>query len=71
MTKDINRRIREHNYGKITSTEARRPLELVYYETVEDRKKAREREKFLKSGCGREFLKRKIDISMVGVAQVG
>lgn len=31
-TSNLKRRIREHNSGKVISTKARRPLELVFYE---------------------------------------
>ncbi len=40
------------------STKAYRPFEVIYTEDLGDRKSAREREKFLKSGSGKEFLKR-------------
>jgi cell division protease FtsH len=42
------------------STKHRRPLELVYYEACNNKKKAIEREKTLKTGFGRLYLKRRI-----------
>ena len=53
-------RIEEHNSGKTNSTKGYRPWELVYFEIFETQKEALAREKYLKSGAGREFLKNKI-----------
>ena len=56
MTKDLNRRLNEHNNGKEFSTRKRRPLEIVYYESFDNLKSAREREIYFKSRSGRKFL---------------
>ena len=45
-----------HMSGKVSRTKNRRPLELVYYEYCETYTQARQRENWLKSGQGREFL---------------
>jgi putative endonuclease len=57
MTKDIEKRLKEHNYGENRSTKAYRPFELIYKEVFSLRIEARIREKYLKSGAGKEFLK--------------
>ncbi len=57
FTKDINKRIKEHNDGKTKSTKGYRPWKYHYTESVTTRIEARNREKYLKSGCGKEFLK--------------
>ncbi len=57
MTKDLDRRIREHNKGQNKSTKAYIPWKLIHKEEFDSRIEARRREKFLKSGNGREFLK--------------
>ncbi|MCP5064071.1 MAG: GIY-YIG nuclease family protein [Ignavibacteriae bacterium] len=57
MTSDIERRIVEHNDGLVKSTKNRRPFELIYSEKFEAKSEAMKREKFFKSGRGREFLK--------------
>ena len=57
FTNNLERRISEHNSGYNVSTKSYRPYKLIYVEAVETSKEAREREKFLKSGKGREFLK--------------
>jgi len=56
-TKDIKRRIREHLLGEVNSTKSRRPLEIIYYEQFETSDEAVKREKYLKSGIGRQKLK--------------
>ena len=58
MTKNIALRIKGHNLGSTKTTKAYRPWILFYSESVKDRLEARFREKKLKSGSGREFLKR-------------
>jgi putative endonuclease len=59
FTSDLENRLREHNQGKTKSTKGFRPWSLIYEEKAETRVEARAREKYLKSGCGKEFLKNK------------
>ncbi|MBI2449980.1 MAG: GIY-YIG nuclease family protein [Candidatus Nealsonbacteria bacterium] len=60
ITNNLTRRINQHNHGsKATpSTKNRGPFDLIYCEKVENSDVARKREKYLKSGIGREFLKK-------------
>ena len=60
MTTNFTNRIKEHNAGRTFSTKVFVPWELVYYEENSTRSEARAREKFLKSGQGRNFIKRMI-----------
>jgi putative endonuclease len=57
-TSDLARRLKEHNDGKTESTKRRRPFEVIYTEEYGTRVEAETREKFLKSGKGREELKK-------------
>ncbi len=57
MTNNLKRRLKEHNKGKTKSTKGYKPWELFYYENFHTIKKAREKELYLKSGIGREFIK--------------
>lgn len=59
-TKDLRGRLVEHNSGKVFSTKDRVPFELIYYEACQSEKRAVEREKALKTGFGRAYLKRRI-----------
>ena len=56
MTSSLQERIDAHNSGYNTSTKYYRPWKLVYFEKFDTREQAREREKFLKSGQGRNFI---------------
>lgn len=56
ITKDIEKRLGEHNSGKNISTKKYTPFYLIHKKEYEDYKIARIREKFLKSGQGRKFL---------------
>jgi len=57
MSGNVERRVSEHNNGYVFSTKAYRPWLLVYSEAVTSRIEARKREKYFKSGSGKEFLK--------------
>lgn len=58
ISNNIERRLGEHNNGYNKSTKPYAPFKTLFVEKCPDRKSARKREKFLKSGKGREFLKR-------------
>lgn len=60
FTNDLKKRLSLHNKGQVKSTSLRRPLILVYYEACLSEDKAINREKYLKSGYGRKFLKERI-----------
>ena len=57
MTSNINERLSRHNKGQEKTTKPYRPFILIYEEELVDRISARFREKYLKSGIGKEFLK--------------
>ena len=57
MTMDADKRLTEHNAGKSKYTKSLRPWRTLYRELQPDWKAARKREKYLKSGIGKEFLK--------------
>ncbi len=58
MTESLERRIKEHNNGRTKSTKGYTPWILVFFEKFKTREEARKREKYLKSGIGKEFIKR-------------
>jgi len=57
ISKNPERRLIEHNRGMTKSTKARRPFKLIFKEECKNRIEARKKEKYFKSGIGREFLK--------------
>ena len=59
-TNNLKHRIAEHHDGKVASTAKRRPLGLIYYEACLKEKDARAREKYLKSGMGKRYLKNRL-----------
>lgn len=56
-TSDLQRRFQEHNRGDTKSVIHRKPFILIYYEAYIHKMDAIGRERFLKSGGGRRFLK--------------
>ncbi|MBD3363250.1 GIY-YIG nuclease family protein [Candidatus Dojkabacteria bacterium] len=55
ITKDIKKRLRDHNQGKTRSTKPYRPFDkIIILDKLESRKEAREREKYFKSATGRK-----------------
>ena len=61
FTNNLKARIIQHNEGLNTSTKCRRPLKLILAEAFINEKDARLREKFYKSGRGREILHKKLE----------
>ena len=59
-TEDLKNRFREHNLGSVLATKSRIPMALVYYEACLDEQSAIAREKQLKTGFGRAYLKRRL-----------
>ena len=59
-TLDLKRRVLEHEEGKVPARAHRRPLELVSYEGCKSETQARLREKALKTGFGRRYLKNRL-----------
>ena len=57
MALNALRRLKEHNSGKSKYTKGLRPWKLFNVEYFPDWASARVREKYLKSGVGKEFLK--------------
>lgn len=57
LTSNLLKRIERHNKGYEHTTRPYRPFKLIYKEFHPDRPSARKREKYLKSGVGKEFLR--------------
>ncbi len=63
---DIEKRVSEHNGGVVRSTKFYKPWKLLYFKECDDRLDARRNEKYLKSGCGKKYLKSLGACSSVG-----
>ncbi|MBL7842235.1 MAG: GIY-YIG nuclease family protein [Cyclobacteriaceae bacterium] len=57
LTSDLQSRIDRHNKGYERTTRPYTPFQLILSEEFPDRASARGREKFLKSGQGKDYLK--------------
>jgi putative endonuclease len=57
-TNDLKRRLSLHNSGKVSSTKNHIPLRLIYYEAFLNRHDAFIREQWLKTGWGRNQLRK-------------
>ncbi len=57
---DLKKRFESHNKGENKATKSKRPWKLIHYEAYSNRIDAKGREKFLKSGSGRKFLKKQL-----------
>ncbi|MBU0476887.1 GIY-YIG nuclease family protein [Patescibacteria group bacterium] len=60
FTYDLRKRFNEHNSSEVYSTKNRGPFELVYYEMCRNEQDARTREKYLKTGIGKRYLKNRL-----------
>ena len=59
-TSDLQKRLDEHNSGKVSSTKSRGNFELIYYEACLNQQDATAREKYLKTGMGKRYLKNRL-----------
>jgi predicted GIY-YIG superfamily endonuclease len=59
-TGDLNERIKRHNNGEVKYTSSRLPIELVSYFSFSTKHKAYDFEKYLKSGSGKAFAKKRL-----------
>ena len=63
---DLKGRFEEHRRGRVISTKARRPLQLVYYEACLNTRDARRREKYFKTHHGKMFLRNRLKLYLTG-----
>ncbi len=59
-TNDLRKRFNQHNTGKSTYTKPKGPYKLIYYEACSNEQDARSREKYLKTGMGKRYLKNRL-----------
>ncbi|MBI4993497.1 GIY-YIG nuclease family protein [Candidatus Wolfebacteria bacterium] len=59
-TNDLRKRFKQHNDGKSTWTKGRGPWNLIYYEACLNEEDAKIREKYLKTGMGKRYLKNRL-----------
>jgi putative endonuclease len=59
-TGDLRKRLRQHTSCQNASTKSRGPFKLIYYEMCVNEEDARAREKYLKSGMGKRYLRNRL-----------
>ncbi len=59
-TNNLKQRLEQHNSGLVHSTKHRRPLELIYFEACLDKNDAYRRERYLKTGMGKRYLRNRL-----------
>ena len=64
FTNNLRERFNQHNSNLSTYTKGRGPFELIYYEACKDKFDAMAREKYLKSGMGKRYLKNRLKRSL-------
>jgi len=60
VTEDLKERIKEHNWHLSKYSSSKAPLELVWYCAFKNKKKAYDFEKYLKSGSGFAFARKRL-----------
>jgi putative endonuclease len=66
LTGDLPARVQAHNSGRVSSTKARVPFELVYWEGSLNVHDAAQREKYLKTAWGKRYLKGRLRGYLMG-----
>ncbi|OGD68133.1 excinuclease ABC subunit C [Candidatus Campbellbacteria bacterium RIFCSPLOWO2_01_FULL_34_15] len=59
-TSNLRKRFKLHNSNEIKSTKNRGPYVLIYYEACLSRGDAFRREKYLKTGAGKKYIKSRL-----------
>ena len=67
FTSDLKKRLTYHQAGKTKTTRERGPVKFIYAESYLNQTDARKREKFLKSGRGREVIKKQLAETFAGI----
>ena len=65
-TSNLRQRLKEHTQGLAVSTKHKRPLRLIYFEACLNKGDAYRRERYLKTGRGKRYLKNRIKGGLTG-----
>ena len=60
VTSDLRKRFLQHNSGKSPYTKGKGPFIIIYYEASLNEEDASAREKYLKSGMGKRYIKNRL-----------
>ncbi len=65
-TQDLRARVEDHLKGRVESTRSRRPLRLIYYEACLSKADAMRRERYLKTGKGKRYVRQRLAVWLAG-----
>ncbi|MBI4090839.1 MAG: GIY-YIG nuclease family protein [Candidatus Komeilibacteria bacterium] len=57
-TNNLKQRLNKHQEGKVFATKLRLPVRVLYYEAYMNEDDARARERYFKTGWGRNYIKK-------------
>ncbi len=66
VTGNLRARVADHLNGRVESTRHRRPLRLIYYEACRSEADAKRRERYLKTGKGKRYLRQRLAMWFTG-----
>lgn len=65
-THNLKMRLQQHNDGLVSSTKYRRPLKLIYFEGCLNKDDAYRRERYLKTGMGKRYIRNRLKGGLTG-----
>jgi putative endonuclease len=65
-TSNLKKRLEEHNKGKVYYTRNKTPVKLIYCEACLNKEDAYRRERYLKTGMGKRYLKNRLKKGLTG-----
>ena len=65
-TNNLKRRLEQHNSGNVYYTRNKLPMRLVYFEACLNKDDAYRRERYLKTGMGKRYLKNRLKGGLTG-----
>ncbi len=72
FTNDLRKRLSQHNNGEVLTTKGKGAFALIYYEACLNKDDAVARERYLKSGMGKRYLRNRLKrfLSLTGLTYV-
>jgi len=69
-TRDLRTRVKAHANGRVWSTRSRRPLQRIYDEACRRPEDAIRRERYLKTGRGKRYLRQRLGVELTSLSAV-
>ena len=65
-TNNLQRRLEQHNKGQVLYTRNRLPVKLIYFEVCWNKDDAYRRERYLKTGMGKRYIRNRLKGGLTG-----